>query len=71
VFDPGEIFLERLTKVAASQTIPPRPAPVMFVTTIEALAAKDKLLFCRYPYGRSKGMRGKQRRYHGGETRGQ
>jgi hypothetical protein len=44
VFDPGEEFLERLTEVASVEVKPPRPAPITFATTQEALDANDKLL---------------------------
>jgi hypothetical protein len=43
-FDPGERFLKRLTEVAATRVVPPRPAPVVFETTPQALEANDRLL---------------------------
>jgi hypothetical protein len=43
-FDPGKEFLERLARVADAQTIPPRPAPVVFATTPEAIATNDRLM---------------------------
>jgi hypothetical protein len=43
-FDPGEEFLARLTRVASTEVRPPRPAPIAFATTQEAIDANDELL---------------------------
>jgi hypothetical protein len=43
-FEPGERLLDILSKIARTKTIPPKPAPVMFATTPEAIAANDRLL---------------------------
>jgi hypothetical protein len=43
-FDPGEEFLEKLTELPFTQTVPPLLAPVQFATNPEALKANDELL---------------------------
>jgi hypothetical protein len=43
-FDPGEEFLKKLTEVATTDVEPPRPAPIVFKTSPEALQANDHLL---------------------------
>jgi hypothetical protein len=43
-FDPGDVFLKRLTEVATSSVEPPRPAPFVFETTPEALRANGELI---------------------------
>jgi hypothetical protein len=43
-FEPGDDFLLRLAEVASTRVDPPKPSPIHFATTPEALATNDQLL---------------------------